>query len=88
MPLGGIGLFLGLSMMTLSQLRAEGIILPWLPVVRGALLALGLLWSAWLGLRLLRGAAPSGAHLAAAFMVWLLPLALVGSTWILVFYVW
>ena len=87
-PLGGIGLFLGLSMMTLSQLRAEGIILPWLPVLRGALLALGLLWSAWLGLRLLRTAAPSRARLGAAFVVWLAPLAAVGSTWVLVFYVW
>ena len=87
-PLGGIGLFLGLSMMTVSQLRAEGILLPWLPVLRGALLALGLLWSGWLGLRLLGSAAPGNVRLAAAFVVWLAPLAAVGTTWILVFYVW
>jgi hypothetical protein len=87
-PLGGIGLFLGLSMMTVSQLRAEGIVLPWLPALRGVLLGLGLLWSAWLGLRLLRSAAPSPIHLGAAFLVWLMPLALAGSTWVLVFYVW
>ena len=87
-PLGGIGLFLGLSMMTVSQLRAEGIVLPWLPALRGVLLGLGLLWSAWLGLRLLRSAAPSPIRLGAAFLVWLMPLALAGSTWVLVFYVW
>lgn len=87
-PLGGIGLFLGLSMMTVSQLRAEGIVLPWLPALRGVLLGLGLLWSAWLGLRLLRGAAPGPIRLSAAFLVWLAPLALVGCTWVLVFYVW
>jgi hypothetical protein len=87
-PLGGIGLFLGLSMMSVSHMRAEGIALPWLPVLRGALLALGILWSAWLGLRLLRGAAPSRIRLGAAFLVWLLPLAAVGATWIFVFYVW
>ncbi|MFA4968032.1 MAG: 4Fe-4S binding protein [Sulfuritalea sp.] len=87
-PLGGIGLFLGLSMMTLSQLRAESIAVPALGALRGALLALGLLWSAWLGLRLLRSTAPSRARLVAAFVVWLAPLAAVGATWVLVFYVW
>jgi len=87
-PLGGIGLFLGLSMMTVSQLRAEGIVLPWLGALRGALLALGLLWSAWLGLRLLRRAAPGKARLVAAFLIWLAALAAVGATWVLVFYVW
>ena len=86
-PLGGIGLFLGLSMMTVSQLRSEGIAVPSLDALRGALLGLGLLWSAWLGLRLLRVAA-RGPRLAAAFAVWLLPLAAVGATWIMVFYIW
>jgi hypothetical protein len=52
-PLAGIGLFLGLSMMTATHLRAEGAPLGWLPVARGALLAVGLLWSGWLGMRLL-----------------------------------
>jgi hypothetical protein len=87
-PLGGIGLFLGLSMMTVSQLRAEGIAVPALGALRGALLALGLLWSAWLGLRLLHSTAPGSARLGAAFVVWLAPLAAVGTTWVLVFYVW
>ncbi|MCF8151380.1 MAG: 4Fe-4S binding protein [Burkholderiaceae bacterium] len=90
-PLGGISLFLGLSMLTLGQLRTEAITLPGLDILRGALLALGLLWSAWLGLRLLRNAAPGSAgnaRLIAAFMVWLVPLVAVGSSWILVFYVW
>jgi hypothetical protein len=75
-------------MMTVSQLRAEGIVLPWLGVLRGVLLALGVLWSAWLGLRLLRNAAPGKARLGAAFLVWLAPLAAVGITWVLVFYIW
>ncbi|MEK7736136.1 MAG: 4Fe-4S binding protein, partial [Pseudomonadota bacterium] len=87
-PLGGIGLFLGLSMMSVSQLRAEGIVLPWLGTLRGILLASGLLWSAWLGLRLLRQAAPGKARLGAAFVFWLAPLATVGASWIFVFYVW
>jgi hypothetical protein len=87
-PLGGIGLFLGLSMMTVSQLRAEGFVLPWLGALRAVLLALGFLWSAWLGLRLLRAAAPSSVRLVAAFVVWLAPLTAIGATWILVFYFW
>ena len=86
-PLGGIGLLLGLSMMTVSQLRSEGIAVPSLDALRGALLGLGLLWSAWLGLRLLRVAA-QGPRVAAAFAVWLVPLAAVGATWIMVFYIW
>ena len=52
-PLGGIGLLLGLSMMTVSRLRAEGAVLPWLNILRGSVLGFGMLWSAWLGWRLL-----------------------------------
>jgi hypothetical protein len=87
-PLGGIGLFLGLSMMTVSQLRTEGIVLPWLGALRGVLLAAGLLWSAWLGLRLLHRASPGNARRGVAYLVWLAGLAAVGATWVLVFYVW
>jgi len=87
-PLAGIGLFLGLSMMTATHLRAEGFPLAWLPGLRAALLAAAVLWSAWLGWRLLAmgGARPPAR--AAAFALWLLPPALVAANWWLILFVW
>jgi hypothetical protein len=87
-PLAGIGLFLGLSMMTATHLRAEGAPLGWLPVARGALLAIGVLWSGWLGMRLLFDRAPNPRRAMLALPGLLLPLAAVGTAWSLVFYVW
>lgn len=87
-PLGGIGLFLGLSMMTVSQLRAEGIVLPWRDPLRALLLALGLIWSAWLGGQLLKVGAGKTALRWVAALVWMLPLGAIGGSWWLVFFVW
>ncbi|CAG0945725.1 MAG: 4Fe-4S binding protein [Rhodocyclaceae bacterium] len=87
-PLAGIGLFLGLSMMTATHLRAEGAPLGWLPAARGALLAVGILWSGWLGARLLFDRAPGPRQAALALPGLALPLAAVGAAWILVFFVW
>ena len=91
-PLAGIGLFLGLSMMSVTHLRAEGVPLGWLPPLRAVLLAIGLLWSTWLGWQLLKVPAGVGAGGAAArrlaHLVWLLPLSAVGAIWWLAFFVW
>jgi polyferredoxin len=99
-PLAGIGLFLGLSMMSATHLRAEGIYLGWLTPLRAALVAIGLSWSGWLGWQLIRGGAGSlcvpgiplrGQATAArgiAMLLWLLPLAAVGAAWWLTFFVW
>jgi len=87
-PLAGIGLFLGLSMMTATHLRAEGAPLGWLPAARGALLAVGIIWSGWLGARLLFARAPSVGRAALALPGMLPPLVAVGAMWHLVFFVW
>lgn len=88
-PLAGIGLFLGLSMMTVTHLRAEGAPLAWLPGVRALLLAVGVGWSAWLGWRLIVKVGAGGtAGKALAGLVWLLPLAACAASWWLVFFVW
>ncbi len=87
-PLAGIGLFLGLSMMTATHLRAEGAPLGWLPLLRGLLLAAGVAWSGWLGARLLFDRAPNPQRAMLALPGLLLPLATVGTAWILVFFVW
>ena len=87
-PLGGIGLFLGLSMMTVSQLRAEGIVLPWLAALRGVLLAIGLAWSGWLGMQLIAAGRRSLARRAIACVPYVLSLAGVATFWIATFFVW
>lgn len=85
-PLAGIGLFLGLSMMTVSHLRAEGILLPWLPWARGILLGLGVLWSLRLGIGLLRDASP--VRQVVAFVLYAATVAIIGIVWGIQFYVW
>ncbi|CAA7619780.1 Polyferredoxin [Candidatus Terasakiella magnetica] len=44
-PQAAVGLVVGLSSMTLTQLGTEGIIFAWVPEARAALLALGMVWS-------------------------------------------
>ena len=56
-PMGGLGVFLGLSALTVTLLKAEGIAMPWIFEVRITLLALAAMWSLWLGWRMLRGIA-------------------------------
>ena len=87
-PLAGIGLFLGLSMMTATHLRAEGIALGWLPGLRVSLLMLGVIWSAWLGGCLLVAAASSGLRKAVAGLLAGLPVAVVTANRWLVFFAW
>jgi len=87
-PLAGIGLFLGLSMMTVTHLRAEGVALGWLPAARGVVLAFGVAWSAWLGLRLIAAARAGLGRSALALAAWAVPLAAVAGNWVLVFYIW
>ena len=87
-PLAGIGIFLGLSMLTLTQLRAEGVMVPALGALRAALLALGLGWSAWLGWRMLARAGVGGARRGLARLAFAAALAPVGAAWWLSFFVW
>ncbi|MDO8934204.1 MAG: 4Fe-4S binding protein, partial [Rhodocyclaceae bacterium] len=87
-PLAGIGLFLGLSMMSATHLRAEGLPLSWLPAMRGALLATGVLWAGWLGARMIAATQPGPVRGTLALAAWAVPLAAVAASWILTFYVW
>ena len=88
-PLGGLGVFLGLSSLTVTLLKAEGLIMPWLPVVRGALLALAALWSLWLGGRMLF--ALPGASRAARLTALACLITAIGGIvlpWVYLFYIW
>jgi len=44
-PLAGAGVFLGLSALTVTQLRSDGIVLPFVGEARAAILALATLWA-------------------------------------------
>lgn len=69
-PMAAANLFLGLSMLTLTQLRSEGIVFGWLPQARLTLLALA--WLACLALsvgQLRRAAVPGGRAAIAATLL-------------------
>ena len=85
-PLGGLGVFLGLSALTVTLLKAEGVIMPWLPEVRGALLALAALWSLWQGWRMLQRI----SRWRKVFALGALGAAIGGNVfaWMLQFYIW
>ena len=87
-PLGGISVFLGLSMLTFTQLRAEGLTFLWLGGMRAALLVLGLGWSGWLGARVVFASPAPPARRVAALVLYALPLGLIEYSWYLAFYAW
>lgn len=85
-PLGAASIILGLSMLTVSHLKAEHVRLDWLAYPRIILFLSGALFSVALGWRLLSSAAPVRRVSAmAAFSA--APL-LVGTVWYVVFFVW
>lgn len=90
-PLGGVGLFLGLSALTVGQLKPEGVGFEWLPAARAALLAGGTLISAALAAAWLRRqgrAVPSASHLLAAWGMFVAGMGPVAGAWVLLFFVW
>lgn len=85
-PLGGVGVFLGLSALTVTLLSAEGIRIPGLLEIRTALLATATLATLWLAARMTLGqrglaALPAWLATAAATTGAVLP-------WWLMYYVW
>jgi polyferredoxin len=87
-PMAAASVILGLSMLTVTHLKAEGFWLGWLPYFRGILLAAGGLGAAALALTLIsRATCPAGRKLlAGAAMIW--PVTLMCGVWYLVFFVW
>ena len=86
-PLAGLGVFLGLSSLTVSLAKAEGLSLAWVPWVRGALLSVGAGWSAYLFWRMLENV-PSMARRCAAFLACIGAIAITVAAWAVLFYVW
>lgn len=83
-PIAGGGIFLGLSMLTLSQLRAEGISLDWVPAARGVLLTLTAGFSVYLISRLCLQRFSWRA--VAGWGIALLPLILIVRVWLSVLF--
>lgn len=87
-PMGGISVFLGLSMLTLNQLRQDGILLPHIPEIRALLLALAVLWSLALGWRISARYALNPKQRWGVQLALSLTLAVSVGSWILAFYFW
>ncbi len=83
-PLAGMGIFLGLSMLTLSNLAGERISFTWVPAARVVLLALGTAFSAWLGWKLL--ARTAWSRRLPALLAYAVPLLLIDAVWMRQFF--
>ena len=87
-PLAAASVILGLSMLTVTHLKAEHFWLGWLPAFRIALLSAGCVGSAWLAFLMARKAGGGVLRTTLAQIVMLLPIAVMASVWTLVFFVW
>ncbi len=87
-PLAAASVILGLSMLTVSHLKAEHFWLGWLPVFRVTLLSAGCLGTLWLSMQLIRRTNAAGARKLLAGTAMLLPTGLMATAWSLVFFVW
>jgi hypothetical protein len=87
-PLGGAGLFLGLSATTIKLLRYEGFILAWAQPTRAVLLAGAIGWSLYLAWRVITRHGANGLRRLLAFGCASLATAVVGYGWYLQFWGW
>ena len=88
-PLAGLSVFLGLSALTVTMLKAERFSLEWVPGVRLALLAGAMLWSGRLVWRMVMGY--NEVPLWRRWIAWsgiMAGASLVILSWVLMFYVW
>ncbi len=87
-PLAGLSIFLGLSSLTLSMIKAEHIELIGIAELRASLLILAYIWSASLLWRLLIKHKIARWRQLAAWTIIMSSASLVGLSWIMMFYVW
>jgi len=80
-PAAGAGVFVGLSLLTQTQLRAEGVDLPWLDGARAGVLVAAFAASLALSATRLRRATVPAVRAALAWLAQAAPLALVGAAW-------
>lgn len=87
-PLAGAGLFLGLSAMTVSQLKSDGILVPFLAEARALFLCSAMAWSAYLGWRVCGVYSRSIGRRLAALTCLAPAWSLAVSGWVFFFWVW
>ncbi len=87
-PLGGVNVVLGLTMLTLSQLRAERIQVPGVDWMRGGLMALAVVWSFVLVVGLLHRAGGNLPRRVGAGAVLLVPMGVMAAIWHAMFFIW
>ena len=87
-PLGGAGLFLGLSATTIKLLRYEGFILAWAQPTRALLLAGAIGWTLTLAWKVITRHGANGLRRLLAFGCVGLATAVVGYGWYLQFWGW
>ncbi len=87
-PLAGVSVFLGLSMLTVTMLKAEGLSLVWVPAVRVALLVLAAVWTGWLAARMLLFVKATHWRRSLAFGAVIAGAALPIASWAVQFFVW
>jgi polyferredoxin len=86
-PLAGCGVFLGLSALSVTLLRGEGLALPWVGAVRAALLLGAAMWSVWLAWRVAGLSARGFVRGLATIYVMVAAGVAVGG-WGLLFWIW
>ncbi|SFH05633.1 4Fe-4S binding protein [Methylobacterium gossipiicola] len=86
-PVAGCGVFLGLSALTVTFLRGDGINLPYVSELRGGLLLGSSLWSTWLAWRV-SGLYAAGLRRAAATLAIAAACGLSVFGWVLLFWIW
>ncbi len=87
-PLAGVSVFLGLSMLTLTHLKAEQWPIAWMTDLRVTLLLLGVAGALWLAGRLILQTGASRLRQTPAFALMCLPPALMAGIWYTVFFIW
>ncbi|WP_342616381.1 4Fe-4S binding protein [Rhodoferax sp. GW822-FHT02A01] len=87
-PVAGVGVFLGLSALTVSLLKAEGISLHWVNDARLLLLTVANLWSLSLFAGIVRRYAATRTVTALGVLAATPALALIDYAWALTFWIW
>ena len=87
-PLAAASVILGLSMLTVTHLKAEHLWLGWLPGLRIALLGAGCFGSLWLAFQLTSRSTVKNDRKLLANVAMLLPVGLMATVWTLVFFFW
>lgn len=87
-PLAGIGVFLGLSALSVTILSGDGVRIPGLPWLRGALLGIGAVAALWLGGELIARASAPPARRFAAWLAYAVAASAGVVPWVFMFYLW